>query len=63
MVKQLEVEADLSLPLSAEVKNGGVMHPLPHTSSCCGAQIIKIFYIIHKTVMMNSARTVARHFS
>jgi hypothetical protein len=36
-VKGRGCEADLSPPSSDEVKNGGAIPPLPHTSSWCGA--------------------------
>jgi hypothetical protein len=36
-VKRPRREADHSLPSSAEVKNGGTIPPLPHTSSWRGA--------------------------
>jgi hypothetical protein len=35
-VKRLGREVDRSLPPSAEVKNGGAISPLPHTSSWRG---------------------------
>jgi hypothetical protein len=34
-VKREGREADHSLPSSAEVMNGGAIHPLPYTSSWC----------------------------
>jgi hypothetical protein len=34
-------EADHSSPSSVEVKNSGTKSPLPHTSSWCGAYLIK----------------------
>jgi hypothetical protein len=37
LVKRPVREADHSLPSSAEVKNGGAVPPLTHTSSWCGA--------------------------
>jgi hypothetical protein len=40
-VKRPGPEADHSPPSGSEVKNGGAMHPLPHTSSWCVAQLIK----------------------
>jgi hypothetical protein len=36
-VKRQGREADHSPPSSVEVKNGGAIAPLPHTSSKCGA--------------------------
>jgi hypothetical protein len=36
-VKRLGGEADHPLPSSDKVKNGGAIHPLPHTSSWRGA--------------------------
>jgi hypothetical protein len=30
-------EADHSTPLSVEIKNGGAVPPLHHTTFCCGA--------------------------
>jgi hypothetical protein len=36
-VKQLEHEADHSLPSTAKVKSGGAIPPLPHMSSCHSA--------------------------
>jgi hypothetical protein len=36
-IKQQELKVDHSKPSSAEVKNGGVTSPLPHTSSWYGA--------------------------
>jgi hypothetical protein len=40
-LKQLGSAADRSLPPNAEVKKNGPMPPLPHTSSWCGAELIK----------------------
>jgi hypothetical protein len=40
-VKRLVREADHAPPSSAEVKNGGAIPPLPHTSSWHSAQLIK----------------------
>jgi hypothetical protein len=39
-VKRLRREADHSPPSSAEVKNGGSIPPLPHTSSWRGASLL-----------------------
>jgi hypothetical protein len=39
-VKRPGRESDHSLPSSAEVKNGGAIPPLPHTSSWRSAQLI-----------------------
>jgi hypothetical protein len=57
-VKWQEREADHSLPSSAEVKNDGAIHPLPHTSSWSIASLIKhkdnlpflcpLLYCLHK---------------
>jgi hypothetical protein len=52
-VKRSKCEAHLSLPSSAEVKNGRAITPLPHTSSWHGAYLIKhrddlpLHFIIH----------------
>jgi hypothetical protein len=40
-VKRLGRDADHSAPSSAEVKNGGVITPLPHTSQLRDAYLIK----------------------
>jgi hypothetical protein len=36
-VKRPECESDHSQPFSAEIKNGGTIPPLLHTTSWCGA--------------------------
>jgi hypothetical protein len=39
--KQLGGEIDHSLQFTSEVENGGAVHPLPHTPSLRGVQLIK----------------------
>jgi hypothetical protein len=54
-------EADHSPPSSAEVKNGGAITPLPHTSSWRGVQLIetinnvKIFYVMTENIFKTTA--------
>jgi hypothetical protein len=63
-VKQPERVAYHSPPSSAEVKNGGAVHPLPHTCSGHNAELIKyiamftiFFCIAFCTVVFNNDRT------
>jgi hypothetical protein len=39
--KRPRYEADQSPPYTFEIKNGGAITPLPHTSSWCGALLVK----------------------